>query len=439
VLEQRWCFCTGSTEIRTEKKLRMTNRMETRNRAVIPSELVRLELAPFPMSLSDPIMDQNGGSEELEPAEADEDNDGTSKMKPRNSKKTVDVKWTDTMEKKLISAVYMHKAYKKSSKTMLEKFNAIKADLLANKEFDGFRDKSWETLKSKWGTIMKNFKAKYAFEGEGANLSCFDPSKPDLFVGHEKILFDCCFEIANLEADKQELRKKQKETNKAMLTHEGESFEQTSCIVSQFFLAGAILRRQSVMSSSSSRPTATPGPSTVQIDSTEEDAPSSGAKSDDVSHLSEGSARSTKESHSVKSVMEKFLTEKTFNLTGSPTKEELEVKLEEEKRKTIEANNDGLKLQLALKALEATEKMSTVMGRIGPAMEKMCSRMDQFMARGEKRGRERDDDGDGEGDWVLKTMRYERQSSMITGSRFGRAAGPSASHSSNLGGLRWKY
>ncbi len=52
--------------------------------------------------------------------------------------------------------------------------------------------------------------------------------------------------------------------------------------------------------------------------------------------------------------------------------------------------------------------MSTVMASISPAMEKMCSRMDQFMARGEKRGKERDDDEDGEVDRVLETMGYER-------------------------------
>ena len=131
---------------------------------------------------------------------------------------------------KLIHAVCMHKAYKKSAKTMQEKFTAIKADLLANKEFELFREKNWETYKSKWATIIKNFKAKYAFEGEGANLSCLDPSKPNLFVGHEKILFDICYEIAHLEADKEELSKKQKETNKSMLRHEGQFIQQNQTV-----------------------------------------------------------------------------------------------------------------------------------------------------------------------------------------------------------------
>ena len=197
----------------------MAARMDTRNRS---TAVLRVEIASSQPLLEDPIATEYAGNDEFEPAEADEESEGPIKAKPRNIKKTADVKWTDSMEKKLIQAVYMHKAYKKSTKTMSEKFNAIKAELVANKEFDGFRDKSWETLKSKWTTIVKNFKNKYAFEGEGANLSCYDPDKPSLFVGHEKILFDCCYEIAHMEADKQELTKRDKERNKAMLTHEGE-------------------------------------------------------------------------------------------------------------------------------------------------------------------------------------------------------------------------
>jgi len=160
------------------------------------------------------------------------------------------------------------------------------------------------------------------------------------------------------------------------------------------------------VSATSSR--STPASSTVQEDDAEAEQPSSNGKSDDISHLSEGSARSTRESSTIRSVMDDFL-KKPFDLTGSPTKEELEVKSEEAKRKTIEATNDGLKLQLALKAMEASEKMSSAMARIGPAMDKVCSRLEQFMDRGEKRRRERDEDEDERGaEWVLRGMGYDR-------------------------------
>ena len=87
-------------------------------------------------------------------------------------------------------------------------------------------------------------------------------------------------------------------------------------------VTGAILRRQSLMDSSATSSRSTPAPSTVQEDDAEDEQPSSTGKSDDMSHLSEGSARSTGESTSIRSVMDDFL-KKPFDLTGSPTKEEL--------------------------------------------------------------------------------------------------------------------
>jgi hypothetical protein len=122
----------------------------------------------------------------------------------------------------------------------------------------------------------------------------------------------------------------------------------------------------------------------VQEDDAEDEQPSSTGKSDDMSHLSEGSARSTGESTSIRSVMDDFL-KKPFDLTGSPTKEELEVKLEEAKRKTIEETNDGLKLQLALKAIEASEKMTSIMARIGPQWTVNWSNLCTGVRRGEGR------------------------------------------------------
>ena len=86
----------------------MTARMDTRNRS---TSVLRVEIAPSQPLLEDPIAAEYAANDEFVPAEADEESEGPVKAKPKNIKKTADVKWTDSMEKKLIQAVYMHKAY----------------------------------------------------------------------------------------------------------------------------------------------------------------------------------------------------------------------------------------------------------------------------------------------------------------------------------------
>ena len=79
---------------------------------------------------------------------------------PKNRKLTADAKWTETMMLKLAGAVFMHKAYMRTSKKMEDKYVSIKAYLLGDRDFEAFRDKGWASLQRKWENMMNNFGKK---------------------------------------------------------------------------------------------------------------------------------------------------------------------------------------------------------------------------------------------------------------------------------------
>ena len=93
--------------------------------------------------------------------------------------------------------VYYVKAYKRTTQTKEQKFTQIQKCLEADRDFEVLAGtgKCWETFKSQWDAIFKKFKAKYAIDAEGSNLSCLDPDVFEQYTGRERILHDIALEI----------------------------------------------------------------------------------------------------------------------------------------------------------------------------------------------------------------------------------------------------
>jgi len=239
-------------------------------------------------------------------------------VRAKTAKKTADVRWTDIMRDKLVQQVYYTKAYVKTSQTMEQKFKQIQACLEMDRDFEILgTGKCWETFKEQWAYVFKKFKAKYAIEKEGANLSIHDPDVFEHFTGREKIMYDIALELERGEEAKKEKSEKERKEKRQCLTHEKSMLEK--------------------MAASSTRSGG--------------EAPESGGKDTVASGLTDD-VSTFRQTSSLKGFMETWLP--SGNLLASPSKEELQIKL-------VEAQNQ----QLMLKASIAGMKLAKLHAKKG--------------------------------------------------------------------------
>ena len=119
----------------------------------------------------------------------------------RNKKITSDAKWTELMMQKLATTIFLRKAYMRTSVKMEDKYAQVKADLLADRDFEGFREKGWQAFQRKWENMVDSFEKRFAITGEGANLSCLDPSAGVKFSPTDQVIYDI---LKELEAKEEE-------------------------------------------------------------------------------------------------------------------------------------------------------------------------------------------------------------------------------------------
>jgi len=212
------------------------------------------------------------------------------------------------MRDKLFQQVYFMKAYVKTSQKMEQKFKQIQACLEINRDFEILgTGKCWETFKEQWSYVFKKFKAKYAIEKEGANLSIHDPDVFDHFTGHEKIMYDIALELERGEAAKKEKSEKERKEKRQCLTHEKSMLEK--------------------MTASSTRSGG--------------EAPESGGNDTVASGLTDD-VSTFRQASSLKGFMETWLP--SGNLLASPSKEELQIKLVQNQQLMLKASIAGMKL-----------------------------------------------------------------------------------------------
>jgi len=120
--------------------------METRRRgqvgaAVMPppvpnDRIINAErgqtLPPSPARLSRTALDGSLAAEYDGPA-GEPASPNVASTRPKNTKKTVDVRWTDVMKDKLVQQVYYTKAYKRTTQTKEQKFVQIQTCLEADR------------------------------------------------------------------------------------------------------------------------------------------------------------------------------------------------------------------------------------------------------------------------------------------------------------------
>jgi hypothetical protein len=70
------------------------------------------------------------------PQEAASPNVASMLTRPKNTKKTADVRWTDIMKDKLVQQVYFTKSYKRTNQTKEQKFIQIQNCLEADRDFE---------------------------------------------------------------------------------------------------------------------------------------------------------------------------------------------------------------------------------------------------------------------------------------------------------------
>ena len=88
-------------------------------------------LPPSPARLSRTALDGSLAAEYDGPTgEPASPNVASNQTRPKNTKKTVDVRWTDVMKDKLVQQVYYTKAYKRTTQTKEQKFIQIQKCLL---------------------------------------------------------------------------------------------------------------------------------------------------------------------------------------------------------------------------------------------------------------------------------------------------------------------
>jgi hypothetical protein len=247
-----------------------------------------------------------------------------SQIRPKNTKKTADVRWTDIMKDKLVQQVYYVKAYKRTNQTKEQKFTQIQNCLEADRDFEVLAGtgKCWETFKSQWDAIFKKFKAKYAIDAEGSNLSILNPDVYEQYTGRERILHDIALEIEQLDESKREKSEKEKKIRSSCLTHEKRMLENMS--------------------------TAPKVPRQLE-------APDSGGRDSVASGLTDDHTTAQgSQQPSVRSILDSFMG--SGALHASPSKEELNItKLREE--------NEQLRLKMALEGMKLASRMTKLQSK----------------------------------------------------------------------------
>jgi len=102
----------------------------------------------------------------------------SSPPKKKNKKSKVeDIVWNEARTLALLSAVFKHKAHKKTDLTLMLKMKAVVKDLKSHALFDEYDREVFENVDSfdtKWKRFRKVVSKKFAMESEGANLSGLD-------------------------------------------------------------------------------------------------------------------------------------------------------------------------------------------------------------------------------------------------------------------------
>jgi hypothetical protein len=126
-------------------------------------------------------------------------------------KKTSDVKCTATMEEILVVAVLQEKAHLRTNVTVEKKYELVKACLCKDRDFAAYLDKTPQAFQKIFHSIVKSFKTKYAFDAEGANLSCLDPEMFEKLSSLDQSLYDMCYELAQADEKNKLLTEKERE------------------------------------------------------------------------------------------------------------------------------------------------------------------------------------------------------------------------------------
>ena len=139
------------------------------------------------------------------------------------AKKSADAKWTSFQEAKLVAVAMREKAYIKTDVTVQKKFEIVAAKLSADRDFSGdaaFAGKEWQAFQKKFKKLMDNFKARYAFDQEGANLSGLDGSVLAEMPQTDSMLYSMALELEQADERRKLLTEKEKERNKSCLRYE---------------------------------------------------------------------------------------------------------------------------------------------------------------------------------------------------------------------------
>jgi hypothetical protein len=227
------------------------------------------------------------------------------------TKKSADAKWTPIQEEKLVAVVMAEKAYIKTEVTVQKKFEMVAAKLLLDRDFfldAAFAGKEWQAFQKKFNKLKDNFKARYAFDEEGANLSGLDGNTRASMSSMDSMLFAMLSEVEAASEQRKLLTEKEKERNKSCLRHEAVGLA-----------AKSVVQR-------------TPDAREDAADN-EDDLTTSGSKTGAF----DGFLSKMHESNTALELKEKELEMK-----------ETELKIEEAKGKTQEAKNKELELRLAL-------------------------------------------------------------------------------------------
>jgi len=148
-------------------------------------------------------------------------------------KKTQDVKWTPTMEEKLIAVVIRERAYMRTDISKDNKFEIVKSKLLLDRDFntlDGMAEKTGQAFKKKYEQLMTNFKRRHALDSEGANLSGLDGDRVSSMSRLDNMLYTIGLESEQLKEKQKLLTEKEKDRNRSCLTYEAMVLKKQSVV-----------------------------------------------------------------------------------------------------------------------------------------------------------------------------------------------------------------
>lgn len=138
-------------------------------------------------------------------------------------KLTADIKWIPHFVFLLVTTCQVNETYLTTGDKQEVKYKKVQATLSEDRDLNeaGIGKKSWESIKKKFDSTLKEFKTKYAFISGKTNLSAFDPEVSLKFDDTEQVLFTITKLCFDLDEKKVEKTKKEKEAANKMLQFEG--------------------------------------------------------------------------------------------------------------------------------------------------------------------------------------------------------------------------